>query len=78
MVTYDENLKISYDNGLDLLSRGKRFRIVGNRVFTSWKVEGYTIPADTFDILEINSQRVVFEWKHGRPVTYVIYNGNGK
>lgn len=73
---YDENLKPIYSNGLDLLSKGQRFKIVGNRIITSWKVEGYTIPADTFDILEINNQRMVFQWTHGHPVTYNVYIGN--
>ena len=59
---YDTLLNISYNNGLEVLSKGQCFKLKGNRVFLSWKVRGYTIPIDTFDILEISNQKLFIRW----------------
>lgn len=75
---YDTALNISYYNGLDLLSRGQCFKIVGNRVFLSWAVDGDTIPIDTFDILKINNRKLFLRWTDGNLARYVIYHRNEK
>lgn len=77
ILEYDANLKVDYDNALDLLSNGRHFKISGNHVTTYWKVHGYKIPVDTFDILEINDHKMVLKWTYGvRPVTLVKFNKN--
>ncbi len=77
ILEYDANLKVDYDNGLDLLSKGRHFKISGNRVTTCWKVHGYKIPVDTFDIIEVNDHKLVLKWTFGvGPVTFVRYNKN--
>ena len=73
VLDYEVNLKKLYWNGLDLISKGRHFKISGNRVTTSWKVHGYRIPVDTFDILEVNDQKLVLKWTNGSPVTLVKY-----
>lgn len=70
---YDTALNVSYDNGLDLLSKGQYFRLVGNRVFLSWVVQGDTIPIDTFDILKINHHKLSLRWTDGNLARYTIY-----
>ena len=70
----DANLKADYLNGLDLLSKGRHFKISGNRVTTWWKVHGYKIPVDTFDILEIDDHKMVLKWTYGvGPVPLIKY-----
>lgn len=71
---YDTLLNISYNNGLEVLSKGQYFKIHGNRVFLSWKARGYTIPIDTFDILEISNQNLFIRWTDGNLARYVIYH----
>lgn len=79
ILRYDANLKVYYLGGLELISRGRQFKISGNRVTTRWKVHGYKIPVDTFDILEINDHKLVLKWTYGvSPVTLVRYNKNEK
>ena len=73
VLDYEVNLKKLYWNGLDLISKGRHFKISGNRVTTYWKVHGYRIPVDTFDILEVNDQKLVLKWTNGSPVTLVKY-----
>lgn len=73
VLDYEVNLKKLYWNGLDLISKGRHFKISGNRVTTCWKVHGYRIPVDTFDILEVNDQKLVLKWTNGSPVTLVKY-----
>lgn len=67
------NLKVYYLGPLELMSKGRHFKISGNRVTTYWKVHGYKIPVDTFDILEVNDQKLVLKWTNGSPVTLVKY-----
>ena len=67
------NLKVYYLGTLELMSKGRHFKITGNRVTTCWKVHGYRIPVDTFDILEVNDQKLVLKWTNGSPVTLVKY-----
>ena len=55
------------------MSKGRHFKISGNRVTTYWKVHGYKIPVDTFDILEVNDHKLVLKWTNGSPVTLVKY-----
>lgn len=74
ILDYEANFKIFYWNGLDLISKGRQFKISGNRVTTRWKVHGYKIPVDTFDILEINDHRFVLKYPDGDPVTLIRYN----
>ena len=75
VLDYEVNLKKLYWNGLDLISKGRHFKISGNRVTTCWKVHGYRIPVDTFDILEVNDQKLVLKWTYGvEPVTLIKYN----
>ena len=75
ILEYDANLKVDYNNGLDLLSKGRHFKISGNRVTTYWKVHGYKIPVDTFDILEANDHKLVLKWTFGDgPVTLIKYD----
>ena len=73
VLDYEVNLKKLYWNGLDLISKGRHFKISGNRVTTCWKVHGYRIAVDTFDILEVNDQKLVLKWTNGSPVTLVKY-----
>lgn len=69
------NLKVYYLGPLELMSKGRHFKITGNRVTTCWKVHGYRIPVDTFDILEVNDQKLVLKWTYGvEPVTLIKYN----
>ena len=69
------NLKVYYLGPLELMSKGRHFKITGNRVTTCWKVHGYKIPVDTFDILEVNDQKLVLKWTYGvEPVTLIKYN----
>lgn len=67
------NLKVYYLGPLELMSKGRHFKISGNRVTTYWKVHGYKIPVDTFDILEVNDHKLVLKWTNGSPVTLVKY-----
>ena len=73
ILEYDANLKVYYLGPLELMSKGRHFKITGNRVTTCWKVHGYKIPVDTFDILEVNDQKLVLKWTNGSPVTLVKY-----
>lgn len=72
------NLKVYYLGSLELISKGRHFRISGNRVTTYWKVHGYKIPVDTFYILEISDHRFVLKYPDGDPVTLIRYNKNEK
>lgn len=75
ILEYDANLKVDYWNGLDMISKGRYFKISGNHVTTHWKVHGYKIPVDTFDILEVDDHKMVLKWTYGvRPVTLIKYN----
>lgn len=77
-VEYDTALNVNYYSGLDFLSKGQCFKLKGNRVFLSWKVRGYTIPIDTFDILEISNQKLFIRWTDGNLARFVIYHRNEK
>lgn len=70
----DVNLKVYYLGGLELMSKGRHFKISGNRVTTYWKVHGYKIPVDTFDILEINDHKFILKYPDGNPVTLIKYD----
>ena len=74
ILEYDANLKVYYLGPLELMSKGKHFKVSGNRVTTCWKVHGYKIPVDTFDILEVNDHRFVLKYPDGDPVTLIRYN----
>lgn len=75
LLEYGANLKVDYWNGLDIISKGRYFRISGNRVTTCWKVHGYKVPMDTFDILEANEQKLVLKWTFGvSPVILIKYD----
>lgn len=75
ILEYDANLKVDYGTSLELISKGRYFRISGNRITTYWKYKGYKTPADTFDILEINDHKLVLKWTFGvEPVTLIKYN----
>lgn len=79
VLDYETNLKIFYWNGLDMISKGRHFRISGNRVTTYWKVQGYKIPVDTFDILKLNDHELVLKWTYGvRPAILIKYDKNEK
>lgn len=74
VLEYDANLKVDYWNALELISKGRHFKISGNRVTMWWKVHGYKIPVDTFDILEVNDHKLVLRYTGGSPVTLIRYN----
>ncbi len=75
ILEYDANLKVDYGTSLELISKGRYFKISGNRITTYWKYKGYKTPADTFDILEINDHKLVLKWTFGvEPVTLIKYN----
>ncbi len=75
ILEYDKNLKVVYDNGREFLSKGRIFKISGNRVTTYLKVLGHKTPADTFDIMEANDHKLVLKWTFGvEPVTLIKYN----
>lgn len=77
ILEYDANLKVKYGSCMEILSKGRYFKISGNRITTYWKYKGYKTPADTFDILEANDQELVLKWTFGvRPAILVIYNKN--
>ena len=77
ILEYNANLKVDYSGPLELLSKGRYFKISGNRITTYWKYKVYKIPVDTFDILEANDQELVLKWTFGvRPAILVIYNKN--
>lgn len=62
-----------------MISKGRHFRISGNRVTTYWKVQGYKIPVDTFDILKLNDHELVLKWTYGvRPAILIKYDKNEK
>ena len=73
--TYDSNLKRIYGNCLEIGTKGMYFRISGTRVFTSWGAHG-KIPSGTFELLEINDNKLVLKWSYGNAVTLIKYNGN--
>ena len=71
------NLKVYYLGPLELMSKGRHFKITGNRVTTCWKVHGYRIPVDTFDILEVTDHKLVLKWTFGAgPVVLIKYDKN--
>ena len=77
ILEYDANLKVDYGTSLELISKGRYFRISGNRVTTHWKVHGYKIPVDTFDILEVTDHKLVLKWTFGaRPAVLIKYDKN--
>lgn len=77
ILEYDANLKVDYGTSLELISKGRYFRISGNRVTTHLKVHGYKIPVDTFDILEVTDHKLVLKWTFGaRPVVLIKYDKN--
>ncbi len=75
ILEYDANLNVKYGSCMEILSKGRYFKISGNRITTYWKYKGYKTPADTFDILEINDHKLVLKWTFGvEPVTLIKYN----
>lgn len=73
--TYDSNLKRIYGNCLEIGTKGMYFRISGTRVFTSWGAQG-KIPSGSFELLEINDNKLVLKWSYGNAVTLIKYNRN--
>ncbi len=78
MLEYDKALNVRYYNGLEYLSKGDYFRIVGNRVFLSLVYKGDTVQVDTFDIYKINNRKMVLRWMNGNLLRLVIYHRNEK
>ena len=71
--TYDSNLKRIYGNCLEIGTKGMYFRISGTRVFTSWRAQG-KIPSGSFELLEINDNKLILKRSYGNAVTLIKYN----
>lgn len=71
---YDENLKVSYMNAQDWISKGQFFRIKGNTIFRSWILDQDTFPVDTITIVSISSKRLALRfYKDGGVVELIHY-----
>ena len=73
--TYDSNLKRIYGKCLEIGTKGMYFRISGTRVFTSWGAHG-KIPSGSFELLEINDNKLILKRSYGNAVTLIKYNRN--